>query len=322
MFHHFPKGKNGEAGYDGLVRSTDFTYDQADPSSQLVGNPIATKLISLTQTGYNWDSTGKAYISKSLPPLEFTYSEAVIDPTVREVDPDSLADLPSGLDGSNYQWLDLDGEGVSGILTWQTGGLYYKRNLSPANTVLQNGVEDTSASFAAQELIAAQPSQTLSSTKPQFMDLASDGHQDMVQLSRPVRGYFERMAMRSWAATWQGFQAFRFFPEIDPADRNLKFVDVDGDGLADLLVSEDEVFAWYRSYGRLGFGSRQYARKPYDEERGAAERPRRFRPLDAKDQHGRADDVRVPDAVVDDDPDCNPQQMVHIGFALAPIGRM
>jgi hypothetical protein len=270
VFHHFPAGKNGEAGYDGLVRSTDFTYDQADPSSQFAGNPIATKLVSVTQTGYNWDSTGEAYISKSLPPLEFTYSEPVIDQTVRVVDPESLIGLPTGLAGSNYQWLDLDGEGVPGMLTWQTGGLYYKRNRSPANTVVQSGLEETSASFAAPELIAAQPSQAPAGREPQFMDLASDGHQDMVQLNGPVRGYYERMAMRPWAATWRGFQPFQLFPEVDPADRNLRFVDVDGDGLVDLLVSEDDVFAWYRSYGRLGFGSRQYARKPYDEERGAA----------------------------------------------------
>ena len=29
MFHHFPAGQNGEAGYDGLVRSTDVSYDQS-----------------------------------------------------------------------------------------------------------------------------------------------------------------------------------------------------------------------------------------------------------------------------------------------------
>lgn len=50
MFHHFPKGKNGEAGYDGLVHSTNFSYDQSDPASPLLGNPIATKLLSITPT--------------------------------------------------------------------------------------------------------------------------------------------------------------------------------------------------------------------------------------------------------------------------------
>ena len=64
MFHHFPKGKNGESGYDGLVHATAFAYDQQDPQSGLIGNRIATKLLSVTLTGYNWDSTGKSYISQ------------------------------------------------------------------------------------------------------------------------------------------------------------------------------------------------------------------------------------------------------------------
>ena len=57
MFHHFPQGQNGEPGYDGMVRSTDFTYDQQNGQSQPLGNPIATKLLSITQTGYALDST-------------------------------------------------------------------------------------------------------------------------------------------------------------------------------------------------------------------------------------------------------------------------
>jgi hypothetical protein len=139
MFHHFAKGENGESGYDGLVRSTEFRYDQRDPQSELIGNPIASKLVSITQTGFNWGATGNSYISKSYPPLEFTYSEAKIDPTVRTIEPESLENLPTGADGSSYRWLDLDGEGLSGILTEQAGAIFFKRNLSPINTITEHG---------------------------------------------------------------------------------------------------------------------------------------------------------------------------------------
>ena len=146
MFHHFPKEENGESGYDGLVRSTDFTYDQARSQVAVNRKPVATKLVSITQTGYNWETAGDPYLSKSFPPLEFTYSEAQIDPTVRMVEPESLENLPAGADGSSYRWLDLDGEGSSGILTEQGGAIFYKRNLSPANTVTENGRhQDTAA---------------------------------------------------------------------------------------------------------------------------------------------------------------------------------
>ena len=148
MFHHFPNGEKGEIGYDGLVRSTDFRdNDQQDPQSQLIGNPVATKLTSITHAGYKWDSTSQSYLKKSFPP-QFTYSEAQIDPTVRTVDAQSLENLPAGADGSNYRWLDLDGEGLSGILTEQAGAIFYKRNLSAGNQVADNGNTITEPRFA------------------------------------------------------------------------------------------------------------------------------------------------------------------------------
>ena len=42
MFHHFPEPVRGQKGYDGLVRSTDFSYDQENPFSPHMGNRIAT----------------------------------------------------------------------------------------------------------------------------------------------------------------------------------------------------------------------------------------------------------------------------------------
>ncbi len=264
MFHHFPPGQNGETGYDGLARSTDFTYDQADPTSSFLGNPIATKLVSITATGYRPGAANAPYITKSFPPLEFTYSEAMIDPTVQTVDPASLENLPIGADANNYQWLDLDGEGQPGIVAQQGGALWYKRNTSPANLVATDGGTRTVARFAPLEQLGAQPAAVLAGAPPHFMDLASDGRQDLVRLESPARGYYERSA----PAQWEGFAPFESFPNLDTRDPNLKFADIDGDGLADILVSEDEVMAWYPSLGTRGFGPRQYARKPFDEERG------------------------------------------------------
>jgi RHS repeat-associated protein len=266
MFHHFPTGANGESGYDGLVRSTDFGYDQPDPQSQSIGNAIATKLVSVTQTGYNWAASGKSYLSKSFPHLEFTYSEAEIDPTVRTVEPGSLENLPLGADGSDYRWVDIDGEGLSGILTEQSGAIFYKRNVSAANIVTENGASQTLPRFAPDELLVSRPAQIYASAKAQFMDLAADGHRDMVYLEGPVRGYYERTDPPGW----ESFQAFESFPDLDTRDPNLRIVDIDGDGLTDILVSEDEVMSWYPSWGQSGFGPRQYARKPVEEEQGPA----------------------------------------------------
>ena len=264
MFHHFPLGQAGEKGYDGLVRSTDLSYGQTDPTSSLQGDPVATKLVSITSTGYLPGPANGPYLTRSYPPVEFTYSEAAIDPTVLTIDPASLENLPIGADGAAYQWLDLDGEGSPGIVAQQGGALWYKRNTSAANVVMVNGASRTLARFSPLERLGTQPAPVLAGSPPRFMDLASGGRQDLVQLEGTVRGYYEREAPLSWS----GFAAFQSFPNLDTRDPNLKFADIDGDGLTDILVSEDEVMAWYPSLGTLGFGDRRYARKPYDEERG------------------------------------------------------
>jgi len=266
MFHHFPKIEGKEEGYDGLVRSTDFHYDQQDPLSPLIGNPVATKLISIAQTGYKPDPAGQSYLKKSFPPLEFTYAEAQIDPTVRTIDTQNLENLPAGANESSYRWLDLDGEGSSGILIQQVGAIFYKRNLSAANVVIVDGQEIAQPHFAPIEVLTSQPGLARAGGGAQFMGLAADGRQDMVSLEGPMRGYHERADRPGW----YNFTPFKSFPNIETRDPNLKFIDIDGDGLADILVSEDDVMAWYPSLGRDGYASKQYARKPIDEESGPA----------------------------------------------------
>src|SRR5271165_518130 len=106
MFHNFPE--DPEVGLNCLVRSTDLTHlttPPADPSQ-----PFYSYLLSVTQSGYRRNGPS-SYLSDALPPIEFQYTQAVVDETVREADSDSLRNLPYGVDGSHYRWADLDGEG-------------------------------------------------------------------------------------------------------------------------------------------------------------------------------------------------------------------
>ena len=91
MFHHF--GNEQNVGLNCLVRSTDFTHAQltqppADPTK-----PFYSVLLSVQQTGYT-RSGPTAYNQKSLPPVEFEYTEAMINETVRELAAGSLPQSP------------------------------------------------------------------------------------------------------------------------------------------------------------------------------------------------------------------------------------
>ena len=181
MFHHFPE--LGDEPY--LVRSTEFEYsdfDYSDSSSSFAvsdelshkgSTRIASFIQRVTQSGYAKDETRPThdvngvkyftYIKKSIPPLDFGYSKCEIQHDIKDLDATTLENLPTGVDGTDYQFVDLDGEGVSGILTEQANTWFYKPNLG-------NG------KFGSLQVVRAKPSTAdLNSGKQQLMDLAGDG---------------------------------------------------------------------------------------------------------------------------------------------------
>ncbi len=240
MFHNFPQ-ENIE---NTLVKSTDLFYD---PGS------VITYLISFTHTGYIKRDHVNGYIAKSNPPTEFTYTRAEIDKEIKSIDQESLDNLPVGLDNRQYQWIDLDGEGISGVLTEQSNQWFYKRNLG-------NGT------FAPLELLTTPSTASLYSDQQQFMDLAGNGSLDRVMLSKAATGFYERDKEKGWC----NFKPFSSIPNVNWQDPNLRLIDLNGDGHADILITEDEVFTWYASMREDGFAPSQSVIKDMDEENGPA----------------------------------------------------
>ena len=259
MFHHFP-GEQA-VGEDCLVRSTDFEYSY-ERNRQDARDPIYSFLLSVTQTGYKSTERG-GYLSTSLPRVEFQYSEPMVQDAVEEVDPASLENLPAGLDGGAYQWTDLHGEGIPGILSEQAEAWFYKRNLSPIPVTLGNGDEGVEARFAPIETVALKPNLTLASGA-QFMDLAGDGQPDVVVLDGPMPGLYEH----DDGEGWRSFRPFTSRLNRDTHDPNLRFVDLDGDGHADVLITEHDAFVWHPSLAEEGFGPARRVAQILDEEKG------------------------------------------------------
>ena len=77
--------------------------------------------------------------------------------------PTAVENLPVGLDNNIYQWVDLDGEGISGIVTEQGKSWFYKPNLGEGK-------------FRPLEVIASQPAlASLRRAVMRLLDLAGDG---------------------------------------------------------------------------------------------------------------------------------------------------
>ncbi|MEO8149293.1 MAG: SpvB/TcaC N-terminal domain-containing protein [Bacteroidia bacterium] len=238
MFHHF-----GEpADQPLLVRSIEFEYDNGT---------AFTFLKSIRQKGFIRKTDG-SYTDKSLPPIEFNYEPLGWNTDIKSLPKESLENLPVGIDDQSYQWIDLHGEGLSGILTEQGGGWYYKSNSGDGN-------------FDGVKLVSPKPAFSgLTNGALHFQDVEANGQKFLV--SNDLNGYFEYSPDDEWLP----FKTFNEVPNISLHDSNLKFLDLNGDGKADILITEDDTFVWYASKGREGFDSSRTSRKNFDEEKGPA----------------------------------------------------
>lgn len=256
MFHHFADAPG--VGLNCLVRSTDFDYELADTTSDPT-KPSYSMLRSVTQWSFQSkpdQSTGpdsvRVYESRQLPPVVFTYSQPVVNQVAKSIDAIELENLPVGTQGPGYRWIDLDGEGLSGVLTEAIGAWYYKPGLGDGK-------------FGPVRAVARVPAMALAGdSRHQFMDLAGDGEIDVVDFGGPTPGFHERDGDEGW----KRHVPFASLPNINWQDPNLRFVDLTGDGHADALITEQDVFTWHPSLDERGFDAAERTRQQADEDAG------------------------------------------------------
>lgn len=275
MFHRF-----AELGaLPCLVASTEFDYQDIDlaagPATRdelahTGSTRFMSQLQSVTHASYRRRDEApvvrngvsyQSYDMQVLPRVEFEYTRARIREEVEQVQGDSLHNLPAGFDDLLYRWLDLEGEGLPGVLTEQAGAWYYKANRSP---LPQEGGDTVLARFAPLREVASLPQPSSLGAARQWLDLDRDGALDLTEFSGPTPGFFERTAGEGWRV----HTPFQRLPNIDWQDPNLRLIDLTGDGLPDVLITESEVIVWHEGEGEAGFGAARRVHQALDEELG------------------------------------------------------
>ncbi len=227
-------------------------FEELSPEATLIGctelnhreDSAGTTLRLISYTGYRRDLESGEISHRSLPPLLFEYTPPTVGRFFEAAPEQTKENFPYGLGDSRYRWVDLYGEGLPGILTETNQAWYYKPNLGHGR-------------FGPQQKVADKPSQRVGGYA--LTDFDRDGNLNLVIMEGRQAGYCEYDRNRG---QWNGFRPFSAAPHIDSLGSRAQWLDLNGDGLPDILISRQDRFTWYPSEGRDGYGAAVELAKP------------------------------------------------------------
>lgn len=213
-----------------LAKAHHFAYEE---------EPYGSFLREIVAGGYVRQPDGR-YLQSTMPPVTFGYSTFELGAQIDEL---------QGLHSPLATFDDVDGEGIAGALHEQAGTWLYQPNLGMGRLAAVAPVSRVPAAVAAPAV------------GRRLLDLAGDGSLDLVTLGADGPGFYERAG-----ESWESFRAFESWPRLSWLDA--RFVDLTGDGLADILAARGDHLIWHGSLGERGFTEGARIPVPADEEAG------------------------------------------------------
>jgi len=272
MLHHFK-----ELGTEPtLIKSTDFDYVESSEAK-------FSLLANATVTGYKRKTDG-SYKTAKMPPLTFQYTDfKPKEQRYQSINADQFRVPSVSLSDANTSLVDLFGNGLQDFVQTNDGGMQYWRNLGGGLFDQPHRLHDSPAGLK------------LENSDVYFSDTGGDGLTDLVIQNENVSGIFELEAEKVVNQQLQGGWSDDSFkpitrPSIDPANPNLKRLDLTGDGLTDLLFTSDTEFIWWQGRGESGFSEQKHVPKKHGLENIYFDDPSgRVRLADMTGDNGRID---------------------------------
>jgi hypothetical protein len=219
------------------VREYRFIYEQ-DPHN-------GVSLLSQIEV-FGFDDAGTISEKPVLPPLTYGYSRFEPDKRQFKSVTGQALPLPS-LVTPDVDFVDLHGNGLPDVVE-MNGVVRYWRNLGDGQFDLPRPMQDA-------------PPHRLHDPGVQFIDANGDGRVDLLVTAVPLSGYYPMSDSPAWDR--KSFQPYAQAPTVSFEDSEVKLLDLDGDGITDVLRSGSRFECFFndpdpqRAWQRTAFVERQ-----------------------------------------------------------------